>query len=193
MAKKKIQKKQQQNRQKFLLIALAAVVLTMSVGFALYAQTLSINGQVQVDKSKWSVHFVTSSYAEDSGSVVASEKTIADTTMSYKAELRKPGDFYSFTINVINDGTFDATLKTITLSSLTTAQSKYLTYELTYEGNTYTTSQTGLNFSLPAATGTNIKPVKVKATYITPSSEAELPNENVTVSLTATLGYEQAQ
>lgn len=180
------------NQSQIVLAVLALAVMGMAIGFALFTQTLNINGSVKVDASKWSVHFVTDSYQESPGSVAASAHNITETTATYTAELQKPGDFYEFTANVINDGTFNATLKSLTMTALTTAQSKYLTYEFNYAGSIYSTSQTGLNFSLPYATGSNIKPVKVKVSYVMPSDPADLPQSDVTVTLSATLNYEQS-
>ena len=79
-----------------------------------------------------------------------------------------------------------------TMTSLTEAQKKYLTYTLTYDGTPYTQSQTGLSNSLPFASGSNTKTVKVRVEYIQPEASADLPQAAVDVTLTASLDYEQA-
>lgn len=175
------------------IVALSFALLFMSIGFAAYASTLTINGTATVQTNKWSVHYVDTTYAESTGSQVASSKTITDTDVTYSVTLNKPGDFYEFSINVINDGTFDAILKSITMSTLTDAQKKYLTYSLTYDGSPYVQSQTGLSSSLPCASGSNTKTVKVRVEYIQPENSTDLPASSVDVTLTASLGYEQAQ
>ena len=50
--------KKQKNFQLATISVLVFAVLFMAIGFAAYAQTLKINGTVNVAKSKWSVHFV---------------------------------------------------------------------------------------------------------------------------------------
>lgn len=180
----------QKNTQMFVIAILAVAVLTMSVGFAVFTQTLDINGNVTVASSKWSIAFDTSSYVESDGSVAVSNKTLDGTSMTYNVTLTKPGDFYEFTVNVKNTGTFDANLTGITMSPLTTEQSKYLTYEIDYNGNTYTSTQTGLSISLANTSG--IVPVKVKVSYVQPEKPADLPSSEVTIPLTASLTYKQA-
>ena len=179
------------NTQLFVIAALSFAILFMSVGFAGYASTLNINGTATVQSNKWSVHFVDTSYAETTGSVEASSHTVTGTSVTYAATLEKPGDFYEFTINVINDGTFDALLSGLTLSTLTTAQQKYLTYTVTYDSTPYTATQTGLSLSLPHTSGSNTKAVKVRVAYIQPENSADLPQSSVDVTLTASLNYVQ--
>ena len=93
------------NGQIIAIVALAVAIVVMSVGFATYASTLNINGTTTVKANKWSVHFDDSTYDETTGSVAATTHTITDTTASYTVTLTKPGDFYEFSVNVINDGT----------------------------------------------------------------------------------------
>lgn len=181
------------NGQLAVILVLAVAILFMSVGFAAYSTTLNINGTATVKANKWSVHFVDTSYAETTGSVAATTHTISDTSATYTVTLTKPGDFYEFSVDVINDGSFDAVLKSITMSTLSAAEAKYLTYTLTYDGTAYTASQSGLSLSLPYATGSNTKTVKVRVSYVQPENSADLPTtEDATVTLTASLGYEQA-
>lgn len=171
---------------------LSLAILFMTVGFALFASQLTINGTATVNPSKWSVHYVTNSYAESTGSVAATSTNITNTDVTYAITLDKPGDFYEFTINVINDGTFNATLTALTMSTLTTAQQKYLTYTVTYDGTDYTASNSSLALSLPYTNGSNTKTVKVRVAYIQPENSADLPQSAVNVTLTASLDYEQA-
>ena len=184
--------KNKKNSQMIIIAVLSFAILFMTVGFAVYATTLNINGTATVGGNKWSVHYVDTTYAESAGSKVASSKTIADTAVTYSVTLDKPGDFYEFTINVINDGSFNAKLDDITMTALTAAQQKYLTYTLTYDGTAYTASQTGINNQLPYASGSNTKVVKVRVEYIQPETSSDLPENSVDVTLTAALDYTQA-
>ena len=65
-------------------------------------------------------------HIQKKNSVTASSPSVGETSITYEVTLEKPGDFYSFDIDVINDGSFDAQLTKITMSELTEAQSKYL-------------------------------------------------------------------
>lgn len=181
------------NTQVLVIAVLSFAILFMSVGFATYASTLNINGTATVKANKWSVHYVNNVYTESANSVAATSHSVTDTDFVFSVTLTKPGDFYETTLNVINDGTFNANLKAITMSTLTPAQQKYLKYTVTYDGTAYTASNSSVNNALPFANGSNTKAVKVRLEYIQPESSADLPTENdVTVTLTASLDYEQA-
>ena len=180
------------NTQILVIAVLSFAILFMSVGFATYASTLNINGTATVRANKWSVHYDNNSYEEKTGSKAATSHNVTNTDFTFAVTLEKPGDFYEAEVTVINDGTFDATLTALTMSTLTAAQQKYLRYTVTYDGTDYTASATGLSNSLPFAANTNTKVVKVKVEYFQPEASADLPQENVDVTLTASLDYSQA-
>ena len=182
------------NTQIIVIAVLSFALLFMSAGFAAFATTLNINGTATVKTNKWSVHYVTTSYAETANSKAASAHNVTDTDFTFTVTLTKPKDFYEATVNVINDGTFNANLTSITMSTLTAAQQKYLTYKVYYDGHEFTANQTGLSYSLPFADGSNTKPVKVRLDYVQPENSADLPQEqDDTVTLTASLGFAQAE
>ena len=168
--------------------ALAIAIVFMSVGFALFAQNLNINGTAYVEKAVWDVRFDERTF-NSTGNVDIAYNFDSNTTMSWKTTLKQPGDYAEFTVDVKNLGTFDAVLKSITMSSLTEAQAKYLKYYVSYDGGTYDATVTGLSKPLNAG---DAETVKVKLVYFQPENSADLPSEQVTVNLTATLGYEQA-
>ena len=152
------------NGQTIIIAILAVAILFMSVGFALYSQRLSVTGNVQVDAAKWSIHWDTATFAKTTGSVdiLGSDLTdgstpeLSDTSVSFGAKLKKPGDFAEFTIDAVNDGTFNANLTKITLSpELTAAQQEYLSYSVTYNGQEYT--QTTDNLTIPLNPGSSNK------------------------------------
>ena len=181
------------NTQIAIIAVLSITIMLMTVGFAAYASTLTINGNVTVNPTSWSIHYVTNSYQETTGSVAASAHTLTNTAATYTVTLDKPGDFYEFTANIINDGSFDANLTALTMSSLTEAQQKYLTYVVTYNGTDYSATNSSISgVSLPCTSGSNTHPVKVRVTYVQPENSTDLPSEAVTLTLTASLDYEQS-
>ncbi|MDO4219855.1 MAG: hypothetical protein Q4D22_01325 [Candidatus Saccharibacteria bacterium] len=186
----------QKNFQLAVIGVLAFAVIFMSVGFAAYSQTLNINGTTTVQGNKWSVHFDTATFQRAEGSVVETSKSVSNTSITYAATLEKPGNKFAFTIDVVNDGTFDATLNKITLSTLTEEQAKYLKYTLVYDNdsdNPYTATTSGLSIGLPHTTGSNRKPVMVVVEYVAPDNADDLPESSVAISLTAALDYVQAE
>ena len=109
------------NTSTITIVLLLAVFITMSVGFAVFAQTLNINGTAVAKQASWKVQFKDNTYAESTGSVAASDTSLNVTSMTYSVTLN-PGQFYEFSVDVENAGTFDAVLKSITLSDLTSEQ-----------------------------------------------------------------------
>lgn len=107
--------------------ALLAVVFVMAVGYAAFAQTLTITGSASID-SNWSVHYDTSRTTGTgivdvtmgtggseypTGSITFSDQYNAVLT----ATLNNPGDKVVFTLTIVNDGTINATLGTPVIST----------------------------------------------------------------------------
>ena len=173
------------------IVLLGIALVIMSIGYANFERDLNIKGSASVSSSKWSIKFLDSTYTETEGSVAAKEDSfnVAESTLTYSVDLTKPGDFYEFTIDIKNEGTFDANLTAITLPTLTTEQAKYLTHELYYNGTKYTSSQSNIeDISLGA---TETATVKVRVQYIQPANASDLPASAQTIALNATLSYTQ--
>lgn len=111
-----------ENKNKNLIIgALLAVVLLMVVGYAAFAQTLTINGSAKIT-STWAVEFDRS---KTSGADVISTNTgfaggtaptgqinytdVHNATIS--ANLYQPGDTVTFTLTIVNNGNITAALE----------------------------------------------------------------------------------
>ena len=179
------------NKKERGIIALLLVcAVFMTVGFAEYVATLNINGDVTVRSSKWEIAYDTASYEEVSGSQVASKKTVTGTDFDFEVTLNKPGDYYEATVDVKNNGTFDAELNKLTMSTLTEAQQKYLTYTVTYAGTEYTATTENLEVDLAASAS---EEVTVKVAYVAPENSADLPQDaDVTVEISGNLDYKLA-
>ena len=117
-------------------------VFTLTIAYAALNAVLTISGNAQVTASNWDVHF--DNIKVTSGSVAGdAPKITSPTTATFSTTLSIPGNFYEFTIDVINDGSIDAMIENITKTpTLTTKQAKYLKYEITYQnGESITTNQ----------------------------------------------------
>ena len=104
--------------------ALLAVVFVMAVGYAAFAQTLTINSTANItdEKTNWNVHF-DKSKDQSSGAVVANMGTGGATppagtieyddeghTATLNATLNQPGDKVVYTLTVMNEGAVTAVL-----------------------------------------------------------------------------------
>lgn len=177
--------RQEKGLQNIIIVVLSVAVLAMSVGFAVYAQQLNVNGTATFTAAKWDVHFNTSSFAE-TGSINATSKNVGNTAITYSVTLPSPGTEYSFTVDVKNYGTIDAALEAITLSGLTEAQKKYISYTVNYNGTDYTETTDGLAEDLMVD---DTHTMTVNVAYILPAESEYLPTSDVEVNLTVALDY----
>jgi len=178
------------NTQLIIIGVLSFALLFMSIGFATYATNLTINGTTTFGQSKWSVHFDTTdaNFQVTSGSQSIT-KTVGETTITYSTSLGAPGEFAEFTIPVINDGTYDATLKKVIMS---TPSQAYVSYKVWYNGTLYESTDETLSIDLPHDSGSNTANVKVRVEYIQPELSTQLPTSGeVSVNLTLSLDYVQ--
>lgn len=180
--------KRQKKKQGIILALLALVVISTTIGFAAYTQNLNIAGTVSVEKSKWSIHFDESSYQLGAGSQAITTNTITGTNVQFSSTLSKPGDYCAFTVKAINDGTFDAVLSQLNMSTLTAEQSKYLVYTVNYGGINYSSSNTALNAALNVGASSD---VLVRVEYVVPADSNDLPSSDVNINLSLQLVYNQ--
>ena len=132
-------------------LALVALLLVVTIGYATLQTNLTINGTSKINNSTWNVHFnnpseaTTGSVAIDTNTYEQAKAATKDdaTTVSYNVLLSEPGDFYEFTVPVQNEGTIDAMIDTITSTikigtgNVTTINSSsdlpaWLNYSVTY-------------------------------------------------------------
>lgn len=192
------QKGGKSSAQNYIIIALSLTVVFMSIGFAAFSTSLNIGGtnNVTVKKATWDIHWagkagssetgvVTETKGADLGQVTRAD----DTNVTFTATLAKPGDEYEFTIDAINAGTFDAGLTSVTMTDIST-HSNYLTYTITYDGQTFSNPSNTPSPASTLASGTQ-KTARVNVKYIQPANSANLPQSDVTVTLTATFKYDQ--
>ena len=103
-------------------------VLTLTVVYAALSTTLQINGQAEVSAANWEIHL--DNVVLNSSSATTAVPTITDSkTATFSTTLTKPGDFYEFTIDVVNEGTIDAMIESFNKSpELSDEQKKYINY-----------------------------------------------------------------
>ena len=117
-----------------MVLFLFVFILLFGVGFAYLNTTLSIEGVANVENSSWDIHFENVQISNGSIEATTPPTITDDTSVSFGVVLEKPGDYYEFTVDVVNDGTFDAKIDSISiLPTLTIEQANYLAYVVTYE------------------------------------------------------------
>ncbi len=185
------------NPQNIAIIALAAALVFMGIGFAAYSATLTIgsglnNTDVIVRPATWGICWEdTTITGTGSGTGTGQVSRDSCTAVTFNATLNKPGDSYSFTVNAENTGTIDAKLTAITMTALTADQAKYLEYTVSYNGTTYNASTSNLNIALNA---TAKAPVIVTVRYkaVSETNQGDYPNTQQEITLSASFDYAEA-
>ena len=139
-------------------IALIVAVTGLSIAYAAYSETLTINGSAKVVASQWDIHFenLAESIVSNNGVSLSDPEFETDEVTKitgFKAQLTAPGDSVTYKFDVVNDGTLAAKLSSFTAGQITActadpesdpvatngevqAVCADLTYTLTYEDGT---------------------------------------------------------
>lgn len=178
--------KKNKNQKIFIFLLL---LLAVSVGYALIATTLKINGTSNVKSARWNVYW--DNVQIKSGSVETTEQNRAQivdqdkTIVEYTVELSDPGDYYEFTVDAVNDGSLDAMVDTIVDNGLTAAQKEYINYSVKYSDGTTVTEKDKL-------TAHTRDTYKVRLEYRTDIDPSKLPEGNQVIDLSFEIKYVQA-
>ena len=174
--------------RKTLYMVLSVLVLsifTLTMVYAALSTTLNINGQAEVNAANWDIHL--DNVVLNSSSATATAPTITNsTTATFSTTLTKPGDFYEFTIDVVNNGSIDAMIDSVTKTpTLTATQAKYLNYIVEYQnGDAITTKQ--------LVSKNSYVRLLVKVEFRKDISASDLPTTSETLNLSFTVNYTQA-
>ena len=160
-------------------------VFTLTIAYAALSAVLTISGNARVSAADWDIYLANPKVTNGSATtIVPSIKT--SSTVEFSTTLSMPGDFYEFTIDVVNGGSIDAMIENVVKTpELTADQAKFLKYEITYQnGESITTKQ------LLAKETT--MPIKVRIEYRKDLVASDLPTGQVVLDLALSLEYTQS-
>ena len=167
-----------------LTIALVCV-FTLTIAYAALNAVLTISGSAQVTSADWDIHLANPKVTNGSATTAVPSIT-SGKTLSFSTTLNMPGDFYEFTVDVVNSGSIDAMIDKVTKTpELTADQAKYLKYEVSYaNGESISTKQN-------IASGVTM-PIKVRVEYRKDLVASDLPTGQVQLTLGLVLDYVQS-
>ncbi len=122
------------------IIILLLLILSISIGYAILTNNLSINGSTSINNPTWDIHF--ENIVTNSGSVTPNTPasiTNNGKTVTYAVTLNNPGEFYEFNVDVKNAGTIDGMIETVTSTvnnQPITNLPSYIDYFVTYSDKT---------------------------------------------------------
>ena len=160
-------------------------VFTLTIVYAALSAVLTISGNARVSAADWDIYLANPKVTNGSATtIVPSIKT--SSTVEFSTTLSMPGDFYEFTIDVVNGGSIDAMIENVVKTpELTTDQAKFLKYEITYQNGESITNKQLL------AKDTTM-PIKVRIEYRKDLVASDLPTGQVVLDLALTLEYTQS-
>ena len=167
------------------LCLVAVCVFTLTIAYAALSAVLTISGNARVSAADWDIYLANPKVTNGSATtIVPSIKT--SSTVEFSTTLSMPGDFYEFTIDVVNGGSIDAMIENVVKTpELTTDQAKFLKYEITYQNGESITNKQLL------AKDTSM-PIKVRIEYRNDLVASDLPTGQVVLDLALTLEYTQS-
>ena len=174
--------------RKILYVILSVVLISifsLTIVYAALFVSLNITGNAEVVASSWDIHLDNVQLNSQSATTTAPSITNA-TTASFSTTLNMPGDFYEFTIDVVNDGSIDAMIDSVTKTpTLSTEQAKYLNYIVEYQnGEAISTKQLVAKESFVR--------LKVRVEYRSDITSSDISTTSETLNLAFTVNYVQS-
>jgi hypothetical protein len=118
-------------------------ILLIGVVYAILQANLQINGTAKIQANTWDIHFDNIQVNENSVSIGTGDSAATidaenNCKVDFEVTLSIPGDFYEFTIDVVNAGTIDGMIgelnKTLKVNNEVVSEvPDYLDYSVTYE------------------------------------------------------------
>ncbi len=179
---KRIRPRRRFNSSKLSLLLI--LLMCIGVGYAALTTTLSINGTTNVATNIWNIHFANLQISNGSvaGSPAASLSGY-NMNITYGAELANPGDYYEFTVDVVNEGTLPGK---VSIVSLTGNNTEYLSTSYKYSNGRDISVGDILNAG-------KSKKLTIKAWIPSDIDTTLLPSSDTPITLSFNLQYIQSE
>ena len=126
-------KLKKKNNRTIIIISLL-LLLVIGFGYAYLNSNLSITGATAVAGNTWDIHFA--NVQVTTGSVTATTPATINTTdntkVNYAITLERPGDFYDFTVDIVNAGTLPGKISLSTVTGIDSAYEDIIEYSINY-------------------------------------------------------------
>ena len=164
------------------------LILFISIGFAYLSTNLNIIGITNVKGNTWDIHFENVQVLHSVEGNPTPTIDTAKTTVNYTANLNLPGDYFEFTVDVVNAGSLDAMIEDIVTKINDTDISNlpdYLDFFITYADGTELENNQILEAS-------KTETIKIKVEFIYDIDNQELPSTDSSFNFKTTVKYTQS-
>lgn len=161
------------------------LLVCFSLVFAYIITSLSVNATLHFQSASWDVHFENVQVDEDSITPVNAPNIVEETNVNFSVMFDDPDDYYSFSVDAVNDGNVDAMIEDFSVSGLTTSMQEYIDFTVKYEdGNDIR------NYDLLEKNSS--KTIVITMKYKDNITAEDLPDETETTTLTISTDFVQA-
>ena len=184
------------NLKSIIILFMIMIVFCITVGYAYLTSNLSIVGTSGISSATWNVYW--DNVQVTTGSVTGDQVTQAvtidsgKTNVAFGVTLSKPGDYYEFTVDAVNDGTIDAKIDTILnatyeIDGMTSKElPNYLEYSFTYSNGSPIKKGQFLESG-------KTKTYKVRVQFKKDISAEDLPSTDESIQFQLGVDYVQGQ
>ena len=175
------------NNKNLIYSILLLILLSIGIGYAYLTSNLSITGSTKVSGNTWDIHFA--NLVVNGNSVTATTPATIDSTnntsINYAITLDKPGDFYEFTVDIVNAGSIPGKINLVTINGITSEVEDIIDYSITYSNNKLVQVNDILNAN-------SSKNIKVRIYFIEDITPEDLLDTEANLNLTLSITYNQS-
>lgn len=124
------------NKRRIIVYALAIALAVTTVAYAVMQTTLNVSGTIIKKGAALDIYFANLKTPSLSGNGKSTSATLSSTNIEFTIELSEPLDSVTYYFDVVNSGTINAKLDSITYSGVTTASNKNIGTTFTYSDGT---------------------------------------------------------
>jgi len=121
------------SKRSFFIALILLLGVAMTIGYAVLSQTLKINGNTGIAANSWIIYF--DNLVERPGTMEATlpaKINAAKDRIDFSITLDKPGDNYTFETDIVNDGTIDAMIDSVSLSGIPASLNGIVEWKVNY-------------------------------------------------------------
>lgn len=103
-------------KKNIIITFLVAIICIMAISYAAFSQTLNITSSATID-SNWNIKITSVTTKNILGHATkAFEPIVSDTAVTFKTNLKYPGDSMTYEVTISNEGTVDAKVDSIEIT-----------------------------------------------------------------------------